>query len=163
MHRRRLLCTIGVCLWLTAVDGHQAPPSAPLTGEQKAHLKDERFQIVTSLRGLPLGVREALQTLFGGYTLDIAEPGGEFHAGAVSAGSAVPVRRLVAAGCSYDHCVVYYRRGGVADAWRAALFHWTPEATRFESGGAAPGGLATVDEVRRAMLSGAVKSTNDPW
>jgi hypothetical protein len=38
-----------------------------------------------------------------------------------------------------------------------ALFHWTPAATRFEWGGTAPGGLATIDEVRNAILSGAIK------
>jgi hypothetical protein len=45
----------------------------------RAHLKDDRFQIVTSVRGLPLGVRDGLQTLFGDQALDIAEPGAEFQ------------------------------------------------------------------------------------
>ncbi len=43
-------------------------------------MKDGRFGIVTSIRGLPLGVRHELQTLFGSQTLDIAEPGAEFQA-----------------------------------------------------------------------------------
>jgi hypothetical protein len=44
-----------------------------------------------------------------------------------------------------------------------ALFHWTPVATRFEWGGTAPGGLATVDDVRNAVLSGAIKGQNKVW
>jgi hypothetical protein len=63
---------------------------------------------------------------------------------------------MVAAGCSYDYCLVYYERGGHDHAWRVALFHWTPVETRFEWGGTAPGGLKTIDDVRKAVLSGAI-------
>jgi hypothetical protein len=119
--------------------------------------------MVTSIRGLPLGVRNELVTLFGGHALDIAEPGAEFQATGVAGNSTLPLRRLVTAGCSYDHCLVYYERGGAARTWKAALFHWTPEATRLEGGGTAPGGLKTVDAVRNAVLSGAIKSPNSVW
>ena len=61
-------------------------------------MKDERFGIVTSIRGLPLGVRDGLQTLFGSQTLDIAEPGAEFQVTDVIANPRLPIRRLVAAG-----------------------------------------------------------------
>jgi len=44
-----------------------------------------------------------------------------------------------------------------------ALFHWTPAATRFEWGGTAPNGLATIEDVRKAVLSGAIKSPNKLW
>src|SRR5688572_20958248 len=57
----RLLCAIGVSLWSAVVAGSQAVPSAPLSGALRDHVKDERFQIVTSVRGLPLGVRDGLQ------------------------------------------------------------------------------------------------------
>ena len=71
----------------------------------------------------------------------------------------LPIRRLVAAGCSTDHhCLVYYERGGFAHTWHVAMFHWRPTATRFEWGGSAPGGLRTIDDVRNAILSGAIKS-----
>ena len=72
-------------------------------------------------------------------------------------------RRLVAAGCSIDHCLVYYERGGIAHTWQVALFHWTPAATRFEWGGTAPGGLKTIDDVRSAVLTGLIKSPNKVW
>jgi len=129
----------------------------------RAHVEGERFQIVTSIRGLPLGVRDALQMLFGSQSLDIAEPGGEFQVTDVLGNSKLPIRRLVAAGCSADHCLVYYERGGIAHTWQVALFHWTPAATRFEFGGTAPGGLATIDDVRNAVLSGAIKGPNKTW
>jgi hypothetical protein len=126
-------------------------------------MKDERFQIVTSIRGLPLGVREELQTLFGSSTLDIAEPGAEFRVTDAIVNPTLPIRRLVAAGCSTDHCLVYYERVGIAHTWQATLFHWTPATTRFEGGGIAPPGLASIDDVRSAMLSGAIKSPAQSW
>jgi hypothetical protein len=164
MYRTQLLCAIGVTLWSVVAAGGQAPPPVALSGELRAHVRDERFGIVTSIRGLPLGVRAGLQKLFGSKTLDIAEPGAAFQGIDGIVNSKLPIRRLVAAGCSYDnHCLVYYERGGSARTWRAALFHWTPEATRFEWGGTAPGGLATVDDVRSAILSGAIKGPAESW
>ena len=73
------------------------------------------------------------------------------------------IRRLVAAGCSYEHCLVYYERGGTARTWHVMLFQWTADSTRFEWGGAAAGGLANIEAVRKAALSGAVKSHTGPW
>ena len=164
MRRTRLLCAIGLSLWPLVVAGNQAaPPTVALTGPLRAHVNEERFGIVTSIRGLPLGVRDALQTLFGTGALDIAEPGAAFQVTGVNVNSKLPIRRLVAAGCSIDHCLVYYERGGIVHTWQAALFHWTPAATRFEWGGTAPGGLTTIENVRNAMMSGAIKSPARSW
>jgi hypothetical protein len=142
---------------------NQAGPPLPLSGTLRSHLEDERFGMVTSMWGLPHGVRDALQELIGGPSLDIAEPDAEFQATAAAAGPKRPSRRLIAAGCSTDHCLVYYERGGSAQAWRVALFRWAPDATRFEWGGAAPGGLAAIDDVRNAVLSGKIESPDRSW
>ena len=147
---------------LSLVQSAAAPIA--LSGPLRAHLRDERFQIVTSIRGLPLGVRSELQTLFGSASLDIAEPGAEFQATDAIVDPTLPIRRLVAAGCSADHCIVYYERGGGRTrTWRMALFHWTPAATRFEWGGIAPGGLASIDDLRKAMLAGSIKGPTKIW
>jgi hypothetical protein len=152
-------------LWSAAVvAGSQAAPTGALSGELRAHLKGETFGIVTSIRGLPIGVRDGLQTLFGSGSLDIAEPGAEFQGTGASVNPRLPIRRLVAAGCATDnHCLVYYERGGGARTWRVALFHWTPAAERFEWGATAPGGLATIEDVRKAVLSGATKGETTLW
>lgn len=139
--------------------GGQKQPGAALPETLRAHLKNERFDVVTSIRGLPLGVREELQTLFGSPTLDIAEPGSEFQVSGAVRNPKLPTHRLIAAGCSIDHCLVYYERGGIAHTWHVALFHWTPKASRFEWGGTAPKDLATIDNVRSKVLSGAIKSS----
>jgi hypothetical protein len=163
MRHTRLFCAIGVSLWSAVVTGRQAPPAGALSQALRAHLKNEQLRLVTSIRGLPLGVRDGLQTLFGSQTLDIAEPGAEFQATDEVGNRKLPVRRLVAAGCSTDHCLVYYERGGIAHTWHVALFHWTPAATRLEWGSTAPGGLSTIDDVRNAVLSGAIKGPNRRW
>src|SRR4029453_8757233 len=102
-----LLAIAGVCLRSAATAGRQTAPPAALSATLRAHVKAERFGIVTSVRGLPLGVRDALQTLFGSPTLDIAEPGMPFQVTDVIMDPKLPIRRLSAAGCSTDHCLVY--------------------------------------------------------
>jgi hypothetical protein len=152
-----------VSLWSAVAAGRQVTGAGALSGTLRAHVQDERFAIVTSIRGLPLGVRDALQTLFGGGGLDIAEPGAEFQVSNVVSNPKLPIRRLVAAGCSTDHCLVYYERGGTDHTWHVALFHWTPAATRLEWGAMAPGGMATIDNVRNAVLSGGIKGPAKSW
>ena len=156
------LCAIGVMLWSAVVTGNQAAPAA-LSPALQNQVKNGRFGIVTSVRGLPLGVREGLQTLWGSRTLDIAEPGAEYQATDVIVKPGLPIRRMVAAGCTIEYCLLYYERGGIAHTWHVVLYHWTPAATRFEWGGAAPGGLATIDDVRKAVLSGGIKDSAGSW
>jgi len=157
MRRPSLLCAVGLSLWSTVVAAGQGVATGVLSEALRAHVRDERFEIVTSIRGLPLGVRDGLQKLFGTPSLDIAEPGAAFQATDAIVRPNLPIRRLVAAGCSIDHCLVYYERGGSAHTWQVVLFHWTPAATRFEWGGSAAGGLANIDAVRSAVLAGTIK------
>ena len=164
MRWTKLLCAIGVSLWSVVFAGSQVTDGGALSAALRAHLQAERFEIVTSIRGLPLGVRDRLQMLFGNHTLDIADPGAEFQGTAVVADPKLPTRRLIAAGCSKDyHCLVYYERGGRDLTWHVALFHWNPSETRFEWGSTAPRGLATIDQVRNAILSGEIKGQARFW
>ena len=141
----------------------QQTASAALSGPLRAHLQNDPFDVVTSIRGLPLDVRNELQKLWGSSTLDIAEPGTEFQRSGGTANQ-LPTRRLIAAGCAQDnHCLVYYERGGAAASWHVMLFHWTPDSTKFEWGGDAPSSLATIADVRKAVLSGAIKDHAGSW
>jgi hypothetical protein len=144
-------------LSLGAIACNQPGSSLPIAGTLRAHLEQERFDMVTSLRGLPLGVRDGLRELFDSSALEIVEPGEEFQP------TDAADRRLIAAGCSTDHCLVYYERGGSAHTWRVALFHWAPDATRFEWGGAAPAGLTAIGDVLNAVLSGKITSPDRSW
>ena len=157
------MTVVALSLWLVVAGGSQAV-DATLPAALRAQVQTGRFDTVTSIRGLPLGVRDALQALFGSQTLDIAEPGGDFQASGVIVDAMVPTRRLVAAGCSSDHyCIVYYQRRGNDPTWHVALFHWTPAATRCEWGGAAPANLATIADVRKVILSGGIKAPSMFW
>ena len=153
-----LLCAIAISFLTISSAGIQTAAANALPASLRAHVSDDRFQPVTSIRGLPLGVREELPTLFKSNYLDIAEPGAAFRGTDPTPGSNLPARRLVLAACSIDHCLVYYERAGATRTWHVALFHWTPAATRFEWGGIAPAGLRTIDELRKATLSGAIKT-----
>jgi len=160
--RARLLWAIAATCWSAVAAGGQTSPPA-LSAALRAHLENERFQVVTSVRGLPLGVREELQRMFGSLAMAIADPGAPFQATDDIRDPTLPIRRLTVAGCSQDHCLVYYERGGIAHTRLVALFHWTPALTRFEGGGTAPGGLTSVEDVRSALLSGVVKGPNRLW
>ncbi|NOT28547.1 MAG: hypothetical protein HOP16_20895 [Acidobacteria bacterium] len=164
MNRTRLLCVIATVFWAAGAYGRQAtPPPVELSEALRAHLKNDRFAIVTSVRGLPLGVRNSWQMLFGSTTLDIAEPGENFGINDLNGDSRLPPRRMVVAGCSTDHCLVYYERGGADHTWRVLLFHWRPDTTRIEWGGLAPRGLTSIDEVRKAVLGGEIKEPATRW
>lgn len=160
--RARLACVISLSLWQATTFAGQATPAA-MPQELRAHLQNERFDVVSTSGGLPGGVRTELRTLFGGQTLELAEPGGRFQGTSRRATPTLPLRRLVAAGCSRADCLVYYERGGATHMWRAVLFHWTPYVTRLEWGGTAPAGLKTIEDVRRSVLAGAIRGSAGPW
>ena len=157
--RVTLACVIGAILLSAVLIGAQTAPTA-LPDTLRNHVKSERFDLVTSIRGFPLDVRSGLQTLFGGPDLDIADPGEKFQMNDVMVTPRLPMRRLLVGGCSTDHCLVHYERGGFTHTWHVAVFHWTPAATRFEWGGTSPGRLTTVDDIRKAILSGAIKPSS---
>jgi hypothetical protein len=151
-----------VSLWCAVATAQTSSVSA-LPETLRVHFETERLDVVTSVRGLPLGVRDSLQRLFGSHTLDIAEPGAEFRLTDVATNPTLPRRRMIAAGCATDHCLVYYERGGRDHTWYVVLFHWTPQATRFEWGGTASSDLGTIHNVQRAVLSGRIKGSNRTW
>jgi hypothetical protein len=157
-----LLAAIGL-IGSTVVAAAQPSSPGTLSTALRKQVNDARFGVVSSIRGLPLGVRDELQTMFGTATLDIAEPGAEFQVTDVIVKPNLPTRRLIMAGCTIDLCLIYYERGGLAHTWHVALFHWTPATTRLEWGGRAPASLATLDGVRKAVLSGAINISDHSW
>ncbi len=134
-----------------------------LTPALRDHVRAERFAPVTTVAALPAGVREALNDLFGGKTLEMADPGQPFQATDVMVTPRLPARRLVAAGCSADHCLVYYERGGFAHVHQIVLFGTTDASARVVHGGVAAGGLTDLDQVRDALLSGKLMGGSKYW
>lgn len=157
--RARLLCLLAI-LSPAATAGQ---PASSLPRDLRAHVQNVRFDEVSSINGLPAGVRGELRTLFGTQTLDIFDPGRPFPR-ARGAEAKLPRRRLVAAGCSYEDCLLYYERdSGTTRMFRVLLLHWRPAGTKLEWGGTAPASLATIDAVRSGVLSGAITGSAGPW
>jgi len=159
-----VLAAVLAIAWTVALASGSQAPGETLPVALRTHLQAEQFQIVTGVRGFPLGVRDKLQELFGSGTLDIANPGEPFQR-TPAPNASLPLRRLAVAGCASDnHCLIYYERGGATVSHRAVLVHWSPAETRLEFGGTAPAALTNIDDVRKAMLSGAVKhNATTPW
>jgi len=155
-----VICVTGACVCQGVSAAAQSAAPVRLPGELQAHVKSERFQAVTSVRGLPLGVRDAMRALWGTPVLDIVDPDGSQPS---DNGPNQSNRRLVAAGCSSDHCVISYELGGRSRSWRVVLFHWTPSGTRFEWGATAPRRLATMEDVLNAALSGSIEGPTTSW
>jgi hypothetical protein len=162
--RERIASVAGLMLLVSGfASSRSAQPSSVLSESLCTHVRDERFVGVASIAGLPPAVQDGLKRLFGSPTLQLAEPGAEFQATDVIVKPNLPIRRLIVAGCSADHCLVYYERGGIAHTRYVVLFQLMKTGTRFEWGGSAPDGLADPDEVKAAVLAGAVKGQTRYW
>jgi hypothetical protein len=146
---------------------HSQPKTSDsdLTAALRDHVRAERFAPVATVAALPAGVRDELNNLFGDKALELADPGMPFQATDLVRTPRLPWRRMVAAGCSADHCLVYYERGGYAHVYYAALFKVSTAGTRFEFGGPAAGGLPDLEAVKDALVAGEVagQPTSKHW
>jgi hypothetical protein len=136
--------------------GQSVDPTTTLPDALRTHLRSERFSPLTRVAALPAGVRTELNNLFGGKTLELADPGAPFQATDVMVTPRLPHRRLTAAGCSPDHCLIYYERGGFVHVHYVVVLKVSSDGTRFEFGGTAPRGLADLDAVKNLVATGNV-------
>src|SRR5688500_1942556 len=104
MNREHKAALLYVIVWSAVVACSQAAAPAELAASLRDIVKNERFQSVTGVRGLPLVVRDGLQNLFGSETLDIAEPSAEFQVDDIIVNPNLRNRRLVAAVCTMEYC-----------------------------------------------------------
>jgi hypothetical protein len=153
----RFTATVLVVLGLAGCAGHaqDRPPAGAVPSALRDHVKGETFAPVTTVAALPASVKEGLAQLFG-ETLKMAEPGAPFQATDVIGPDRLPFRRLVAAGCAADHCLVHYEKGGFAHVHYVVVLRTSVAGASFEWGGLTGGGLANVDAVKDAVVSGKV-------
>ena len=152
-----------VLLGAWALRGQPQASDTGFTAALRDHVRVERFAPVATVAALPANVRDALNDLFGGKTLELADPGQPFQATDVMVTPRLPARRLVNAGCSADHCLVYYERGGFARVHHIVLFSTADAPARLVHGGVAAGGLADLEQVRDALVSGQVTRDSKYW
>ena len=93
-----------------------------MTGDDRAHLANDKFRIVTKVAELPKAVVDAFAEHTKQNPFRMANPGEEFQATDDIGKPNLPVRRLVFAGVSDGYCVVQYEIGGVAHLWWVVLF-----------------------------------------
>src|SRR5689334_19395192 len=93
-----------------AAAGLQAAAPVEVPKAVRKHLRAERFEAVSAVASLPGGVQEGLKVLFHSDVVYLADPGGEFGKTDVVTRRDLPGRRLSLAGCSSDHCLLYYER-----------------------------------------------------
>lgn len=126
-------------------------------------LRAATFVAVKSVAGLPESARLGLARLFRSDSLAMADPGAEFQATDVIMKPGLPARRLGVAGCSPRQCIVYYERGGIAHTWSVVILQVPRSPAALIWGGSAPRGLANLDAVKQALLSGRVKARTGYW
>jgi hypothetical protein len=145
------------------IRGQTVDPSAAVPDALRAHVRSERFTPLASVGALPTGLRDALKALFNAPALDLAEPGAPFQATDLMVTPRLPARRLIAAGCAADHCLVHYERGGYAHLYYAVVFKVSAEGTRFEWGGLMSGPQPDLEDVKKTLVSNKVLGQSKYW
>jgi hypothetical protein len=109
----------------SAISQEPSPPGChrfhtELSPEQKAHILDGEFVVLTKVELLPEEVDSALAVVFQQERFEMANPGQKYQVS--DFGRDGPLRRLVFAGISSDKCFVHYERGGRGHGYYAVVF-----------------------------------------
>jgi len=129
----------------------------------RAHLKSETLTPVEHVRDLAPSAREALRSLFEADSLEMADPGAEFQSTDAIVTPSLPVRRLIAAGCSRDHCLIHYERGGISHSYQIVLLALSKEGARPQWGGSTSGAIAGLAELKAQVVEGRVRGRVSYW
>ena len=140
---------------------HSVPSTLPASA--RAHLKSATLAPIVHVGDLPAAVRRALTALFDSERLEMAEPGAAFQSTDVIVTPDLPVRRLIAAGCTRDLCLVHYERGGVAHSYQVVLFSISKEKARPQWGGLTSGSVPSLAELKSLVLEGRVRGPVPNW
>ena len=151
---------LGLVLLLAAISRAE---DAPLPDSVRVQLRTAKLMPIASVTALPELARLGLAALFRSTQLEMADPDGEFQVTDVVTKPNLPARRLAAAGCSAEHCIIYYERGGIAHTWTVVILKIQKSPAEFVWGGSAPRGLADLAAVREALLNGRVDGRRNYW
>ena len=143
--------------WFVAV-GVQTPAAAPLSATVRDHLRADTLAPIAHIAELPKLVQDALRANFSSPTLDMADPGQQWQVTDVVMDPKLPMRRLISAGCSSDHCLVHYEQGGIAHFYRVLLISVSKTAAKVDWSGMCGGPMPNVAEVQAQVVAGKIKS-----
>jgi hypothetical protein len=134
--------------------------SGALSETDRKQLRSEELTPLAHVRDIPPHVQMALAGLFGNKTLEMAEPGAAWQVTDVVMDPNLPVRRLVRAACSQDHCLVHYERGGIVHTFHVLLFSISAARATLQWGGAARGATEDVGALKELVLEGKAATTS---
>lgn len=149
--------------WIVWAAAAAASEKASLPEAVRVRVRTEKFAPVASVATLPESARLGLAALFRRAQLEMADPGGEFQATDLVMKPNLPARRLSVAGCSPEHCIVYYERGGFARTWTVVILQIQKSPAELVWGGSAPRGLGDLAAVQKALLAGRVDGRTSRW
>jgi hypothetical protein len=161
-HRRSNLVAV-ILLAGTTLSAMAQQVPAPLPEPLRAHIGSEAFTPLSSVKALPDALKVELARLFGEKALELAEPGALFQVSDAVGPERLPWRRLIAAGCAVDHCLVHYERGGLAHVHHVVVLSRQNGQMRFVWGGAVGGPLPNVQAVRDTLAAGKVLGLTGYW
>lgn len=152
-----------ILLLLAQRDTPGSPPA--LSPAVRAHLRAETLAPIAHVSDLPPRVREALAALFKSPTLAMADPGAEFQAGDAISNPNLPGRRLVLAGCSKEHCLLQYERGGYAHTYHVVLIAVSEKESTVLGGGSTKAAAHDLAELKSLVIQGGAttKASDAYW
>jgi hypothetical protein len=101
-------------------------PFKSLWGQERQHMLDGTFTIITDARQLPASVKDEF-TPQGSSSMDMANPGEKFQITDVVVDKKLPWNRLIFAALSSDKCIIHYERGGRAHSYYAKVYGVAPK------------------------------------
>ena len=126
-----------------------------LSPEERGHVLDGQYAIVTSAAKLPDAVKQAFATITGGEHFLLANPGEKYQVTDVIDEPGLPFRRLVFAGACGTDWFIHYEHGGIGHSYAVMVLRVRPGGrTDFVWGGAGSYRATGFEDLRRAIASG---------
>jgi hypothetical protein len=150
-HRTATILFVILCMGIAsfAQDRHQLSP------DERQHVLDGDFRIISTTDGIPPQVRKAFCEIARQQSFAMANPGQKYQVGDVIFDRNLPRRRLVFAGASKEKWFIHYERGGRGVGHYILVFKVDSRGdTQFLWGGAGTGRAQNLEQLRKMVAGG---------
>ena len=126
-----------------------------LTDEEKQHILDGNFTVISSTDALPTSIKNAFATITGDKPFALANPGSKYQVTDVIDEPLLPRGRLIFAGVCKDRWFIHYEHGGIGVSDNVLVLDANSDSSvRFVWGGSGPYRAANMDDLRTDITSG---------
>lgn len=126
-----------------------------LTSEEKRHVLDGDFTVISSVESLPGPIKNAFATITGDKPFALADPGKKYQMTDVIDEPGLPVRRLVLAGVYKDRWFIHYEHGGIGVSSEVLVLKTEANGDmRFLWGGSGSFRATGLNDLREAIANG---------